>query len=431
MRQVLTRVFAVIMTAEFGGNLFTPLITFVFFATNSSLFSEPTSFAKRTMLYGLCLSLGKISSLVANTVVTALSDRLGRKFALNASLLGLALMGAMGVAALLTHQPLLLITGFILFNLLNVDKPAALAIVGDVSNQENRVTHMAVLQTVIALGACLGPIVGGQIADSTFGLQTAYALPFAVAGLIGLLGLWMVSLCTETFPAERRSNNLKLGSMLKGYFALLKTPGIWPILILLILCQISWSTYYEFIPPILKTHFHFSAGQVGWFVGMIAFWLILGTGVIIHLLKRFLSTKGILWVSAIFVFVGISFSLLASLSPGSEFSQSMIWIASVPLAVGDVIFYSLLVSFLSESVSADKQGQVMGLNYIVITLIWSGTAVVGSYLMTINTQYVLMIAPIGGLGLLIAMGFFPGAFWFLRQAPHRTTADVSKPLQAN
>lgn len=406
MRQVpKLSLFTVIMSAELGNNMLIPLLTFIFFATNSPLFSTSTSTVQRSLLFGLCLSLYKFAEVLANTVITTLSDHFGRKMALYATHIGLLIIAAAGIGALSLHSPYLMIAGMFISNLLNTNKAVGPAIMGDISTSENRITYMATIQGVIALGACLGPVLGGQLSNSSWFLSVAYSLPFAIVAVVALGGLLLIGHCPETLVAGPRRGKLSFKKMFNDYWQMLQSADIRWLFFLLILCQISWSSFYEFIPPTLKNIFHYSPAQIGFFVGLIAFWLIVATSVGVRVLLRYFNYRQLMWISAVAVVLGTTLSLVASGNPEQSWSATLLWLSPIPTAMGDVIFFSLFTAFLSHQVAADQQGKAMGLTVLVATLVWSITALIGGYLLTLHPNGALIFAPLGALGLLLALTF--------------------------
>lgn len=81
----------------------------------------------------------------------------------------------------------------------------------------------------------------------------------------------------------------------------------------------------------------------------------------------------------------------------------MLWFSPIPTAMGDVIFFSLFTAFLSTQVAADQQGKAMGLTVLIATLVWSVTALIGGYLLTLHPNGALMFAPLGAVGLLFVL----------------------------
>lgn len=56
-----------------------PLITLIFFDSQSRLFAEDTPYATRSMWYGLCIALPNLINIAFAPLLSALSDAYGRK----------------------------------------------------------------------------------------------------------------------------------------------------------------------------------------------------------------------------------------------------------------------------------------------------------------------------------------------------------------
>ena len=205
------------------------------------------------------------------------------------------------------HSPFLFISGYFIVELLDNNLANGPAIIGDLSEDSpNRIKHMATIQCVIAVGASLGPIAGGQLANHQFIVQISYALPFMIAALIAILGLITINFCPETLIKTPELSYRKWSpiSIARDYWMLLRTKNIAWLLLLLALCQISWSCYYQFIPPTLKNIFYFPPEKVGFFVGVIAFWLIIATSVLIRILLNFFNYLTLMKIAVGSVIIG-------------------------------------------------------------------------------------------------------------------------------
>lgn len=414
MRQVpKLKLFTVVICSEFGNNMLIPLLSFIFFATDSPLFPHSTDMAQRSLLFGLCLSLYKLAGVIGCMLITALSDHFGRKLALNCALSGLLIVAACGAIALYIHSPILFITGYIIVGFLDTILATGPAIAGDISENHNRISNMANMQCFISLGACLGPIIGGQLANQ-HGISTAYALPFFVAAIIAGINLWLIQTSPETLN-QAVKEKISLRTLIRDYLKLLRNPHLAWLFLLFILCQFSWSSYYEFIPPTLKNIFHFSPSAVGLFVGLIAFWLIIATGIMMRPLLKFFSYQQLLWISACAVACGTLMSLLASAYPSISIAVALLWLSPVFTAMGDVVFFSLFAGFLAQSVAAHQLGKVMGLTRTIAYLVWSFTAMLGGLLLTWRHNGALAFAPLGAIILLGIFSFNSRAFQFLKK----------------
>ena len=72
--------------------------------------------------------------------------------------------------------------------------------------------------------------------------------------------------------------------------------------------------------------------------------------------------------------------------PHSQISQYLLWISAAPIAIGDVVAYIAITTLYSNAVDKDNQGKVMGLCFIIISLTWALTALLGGVLASSRTE---------------------------------------------
>lgn len=372
-----------------------PILTLLFFDPQSRLFSMATSQTERSMWYGLCVALPHIVNIVATPVLSALSDEFGRKKILFISTLGALLFAVTAAFGVIWGTLSLLFLGRIIQGLFSRTNPIAQAIIGDISTRENKVTYMGYLQLVISIGAFLGPIIGGYFANQFFFKQLNFSFPYFIAMFLsGISCLLTITVFQETLQTKRHIQpwrEFNFQTIKRVY----SSPDILSISAILLLSQLSWSTYYQFMPPILKTVLGFNAHQLGLFIGLIAFWLAMATGFGIKLLGRFLSFRQMLALSLYLVLIGLLASILFCYLHLAGHGAILIWLAAMPIAVGDVIAYSCLTALYSNAASQTEQGKAMGVCFIVVASMWSLTGMIGGVLMSIYSLLPLIIAPIG------------------------------------
>lgn len=377
-------------------NIMSPVLTLLFFDAQSSLFAADTSHAIRSMWYGLCIAVPHIVNLVMTPILSGLSDEFGRKKILIVATLGAVLFAMTSALGILYGMLSLLFLGYLIKGALSRTNPIAQAVIGDISDRQNKMRHMGYLQLAISIGAFVGPVMGGLLAKTVLFPQLNFSLPYFVAAIFaGISTVLMLCHFKETLIVKKQ---VKWGSFnWSTWKKVLTNPQVLRISAILLLSQISWSTYYQFIPPILKTSLGFDAHALGWFVGLIAFWLSLATGIGIKLLQNFLSEKQMLVVALYAVLFGLIASMiLCTLKLGADYN-TLIWLSAIPVAMGDVIAYSCLSSLYSNVVEKAEQGQVMGVCFIVIALIWSLTALLGGVMMSYSEVLPLIFAPLGVL----------------------------------
>lgn len=376
-------------------NITFPILTLLFFDLQSSLFSSDTSHTVRSMWYGLCVAIPHIVNIIATPILSALSDEFGRKKILLVGTLGALLFTVTAGLGVAWGMLSLLFLGRIIQGALSRTNPIAQAVVGDISERDKKVKYMGYLQTSISIGAFIGPVIGGYFANQFFFSTLNFSMPYFIAAIFAAISFVLTFIFfQETLLLKREHAPWSAFNFqaIKKVFANREVLGISAVLLL---SQISWSLYYQYIPPILKTELGFNAHHLGWFVGMIALWLALATTLGIKVFERFFSMKKMLFVSLYLVLIGLILSFVFCFFHFTGNAASLIWLAAIPTAVGDVIAYSCLTALYSNAVAKHEQGKVMGVCFIVVALMWALTGVLGGALISIYSLLPLLVAPVG------------------------------------
>jgi len=163
---------------------------------------------------GLIYSAHAVTMALISPVWGAISDRHGRKLMVERAMFGgVLVMVLMGLA----RTPLQLVLLRMLQGLLTGTVTAATTLVASIAPRERTGYALGVLQMGIYVGASLGPLTGGLIAD-TLGFQFAF---WTTGGLLLIGGLLVTLLVKENFvpppPTERRRGWTKsLGRLLSS-----------------------------------------------------------------------------------------------------------------------------------------------------------------------------------------------------------------------
>lgn len=382
-------------------NLTFPILTLLFFDLQSSLFSPDTSHAVRSMWYGLCVAIPHVINIIMTPILSGLSDEFGRKKILSISTFGALVFSLTAALGIVFGTLSLLFVGFIIKGAFSRTNPIAQAVIGDLSERQEKVIYMGYLQTTISIGAFIGPVIGGYFANQFLFSKLNFSLPFFIAALFGGISWLLACFLFQETLIERQNPKRWSAFNFQTFKSVFSNPDVLRISAILLLSQISWSLYYQFIPPILKTQLNFNAHHLGLFVGLIAFWLAIAASLGIKILERFFSLRQMLMISIYLVFIGLLLTFLFCFLHLSEHWNILIWAAAIPIAVGDVIAYTCLTALYSNAVEKHEQGKVMGVCLVVVALMWSLTGLLGGILMSIYILLPLVVAPIG---ILLAIG---------------------------
>ncbi len=163
-------------------------------------------------------ALGALYSLlqfIAAPVWGSLSDRIGRRPVLIVSLIGLALSYFLWF---FSGSFTLLILARFIGGIMGGNISTATAVVGDVTQRENRSKGMAIIGIAFALGFIFGPALGGLLSliDLTLYFPTwkaygvnPFSMPALLAFVLCLFNLgWILKKFPETLPASKRGKKM-------------------------------------------------------------------------------------------------------------------------------------------------------------------------------------------------------------------------------
>lgn len=351
---------------HFSINLIMPALVFIFFDTQSQLFPADTSQAVRAHWYGIVNSLPYFAAMIMTPLLSALSDRYGRKNILMIAALGALCFGICAGLSIVTGMLVILLIGKFTGGLCARSEPIALAAMMDISSPGRAVVNIGYLQVVISIGAFFGPIIGGYLAHFYFSVLN-FSAPFWLASIVALSAFLAAKyLFNETYVPIKKPRE-KFSLMFKTAWAL---PDVKKLSCILILLQLAWSTYYQFFPPLLKQYLLYNAHQIGWFIGMIALWLTLTTSFGLSLFKKFFSNITLLKLSIATMILGMILTSIGLLLSHSAIFQISIWLGAALIATGDVAAYCILVSLLANCVDSTGQGKMMGYSFLLVYLAW-------------------------------------------------------------
>jgi DHA1 family tetracycline resistance protein-like MFS transporter len=383
-----------------------PIVTLIFFDSASRLLPPDTSNAVRSMWFGTCISIPYFINLFFAPLLSTLSDEFGRRKFLLLEIISAFLYTLLAGFGIVFGQLWLLIVGFVIRGAFSRTNTTALAMIGDACEKNRKMAFMGYLQVAISIGACIGPILSGYFAKSFFFDTLNFSLPFFISAILALINSVLTyyligeTLQQKTSDTVQASNMTRLSANLQSIKHVITHPDILRASLLLLLFQFSWSIYYQFMPALLKTVYQFDAHQLGLFVGMIAFWLLVGSGPTFRILRKNWNSHQLLNISACLVLAGIAIPVAVYFHYLPDF---FFWISSIPTAIGDVLAYICLTTLFSNVVADHMQGKVMGVNFLITGLVWSACGFFGGVLIGHSPILPFLIAPLGVICSLFAI----------------------------
>lgn len=315
-------------------------------------------------LYGGWLTVAyAIMQFIFAPVMGNLSDRYGRRPVLLFSLFGF------GIDYLfLSFAPTLgwLFVGRLIAGMTGASITTATAYIADISTKEDRAKNFGLIGAAFGLGFIIGPAIGGLLAE--FGSR----VPFLVAAGLTLLNtLYGFFVLPESLPKEnRRKFEWVRANPFGSLKHLNKFPGIWGLIISLVLIYIAGHSVQSTWSFFTIERFHWSEGMIGISLAVVGVLVAAVQGGLIRVVNPILGNERSIYIGLALYTVGLFLFAFAS-------QTWMMFAFLVPYCLGGIAGPALQ-AIISNHVPANEQGELQG----ALTSLISLTTIIGPLVMT-------------------------------------------------
>lgn len=309
---------------------------------------------------GVLMATYSLAQLLTAPMWGSLSDRIGRRPVLAASLLGLTasyllLAGADALWMLFAARAL---GGAMAGNI-----AAAFAYAADVTTPANRAKGMGMVGAAFGLGFIFGPAIGGALAGHDPANADYATAALAAAGLSGLATLLSVALLKESLPKAARRAHAKLAraSRLELLRNALKRPGVGRLILIAFLSTFVFAGMETVFAMWSRREYGWGPEQNGYLFAFVGFVSAGVQGGLIGRLAHRLGEPRLVIAGAVCLAAG----MLAI-----PFAESLVMLlpAMLSVALGFSLMTPSLNSLVSRAVSSGVQGGTMGVTRSVTTL---------------------------------------------------------------
>lgn len=296
-------------------------------------------------------------------VMGNLSDQYGRRPVLLFSLFGF------GVDYLfLAFAPTLgwLFVGRLIAGLTGASITTATAYIADISTKEDRAKNFGLIGAAFGLGFIIGPAIGGLLAE--FGSR----VPFLVAAGLTLLNtLYGYYVLPESLPKEnRRKFEWKRANPFGSLKHLNKFPGIWGLVLSLVLVYIAGHSVQSTWSFFTIERFQWSEGMIGISLAVVGALVAAVQGGLIRVVNPLLGNERSIYIGLLLYTVGLLLFAFAS-------QTWMMFVFLVPYCLGGIAGPALQ-AIISNHVPSNEQGELQG----ALTSLISLTTIIGPLVMT-------------------------------------------------
>lgn len=335
----------------------------------------------RYIVYGLALGIFELTVLYMAPVLGELSDRMGRRRILILCMSGLVISFLITSAALIYNLVGLLLIARVIGGGTSGSQAVAQAAAVDLSNESNKQMALSFCLFASSIGFIIGPVIGGSMSfDDNISLAdfTIPILITAAVAVVGIILLWTMfhdERPAALQPAKLGKIDLMMG--LRGLKAALVDPAVRRLVVIFGLLQMSWGTYFLFLPSLLFSRFDLDTGTASLYMGFLGIGFCIAYGICLPLLeKRVAPRVTAIWgLWATVVLLGVAFT-----------TESMVvqWIIGLPVAITVSVAYGAIITLFSDAVDEERQGWVLGITISTGALAWGSSSIIAGLLSGMN-----------------------------------------------
>jgi DHA1 family tetracycline resistance protein-like MFS transporter len=296
-------------------------------------------------------------------VLGNLSDQYGRRPVLLISLFGF------GIDYLfLSFAPTIgwLFVGRLIAGVTGASFTTASAYIADISSPKDRAKNFGMMGAAFGVGFMIGPLIGGAL--SGFGPRAPFLF---CAGLTLLNWLYGYFVLPESLPLDRRRKfEWKRANPLGSLKHLKKYPGIWGLILSLMLVYIGAHAVQSTWNYFTIERFGWSPRQIGYSLGAVGLLVGLVQGGLIRIVNPKLGNEKS-------VYVGLSLYGLGLLLFAFASQSWMMFAFLIPYCLGG-LGNPALQAIISNHVPGNEQGELQG----ALTSLTSITTIIGPLVMT-------------------------------------------------
>lgn len=368
-----------------------PIFSSMIFSPSSHLLAQETSQALKGLWLGIILALVPIAQFFSAPILGTLSDRIGRKKLLLASI-ALGTIGyTVAVLGAYFQTIILLALSRIIIGIATGNQAIGGAAIADISTPEEKAKNFGLLHMAGGFGFTIGPMLGGKLSTIKLGIFSGFAAPFLCAGALTLVNLLLIAFFfKETHVGSQKQDAISFG--LKNIKRAWYMPGFALLFLAIFVYSFGWYFYWDFIPVNWIASYNFDTSMVYNMYAWGALTYAISSGFLIRPLVARFKTETIMFYSlsgcALFVALPLLFSAAWMYWFYIPFQQLLI-----------ALTFPTIAALISNKSSDESQGEMMGILDSVQSLAGIISPLIAGPLLGFSVQMPLIM---GTLALLLA-----------------------------
>ena len=298
-----------------------------------------------------------LAMFIGNPILGRLSDRLGRKLVLMASL---AVATFAHFVFAFSNDIVILFAARIVAGLAAGNIGVIRALIADNTSTENRAKYMGFMGASIGAGFVFGPALGGLL--SGVGGGPLHQAPFAIAGLFTIFAfLLCLRLPSDTASAPNQNHAVDTPALSRIWQMLSSPLGLFALAFFLL--NLAFSQVEASFVLLLKDVFSYNAKQTGWLFTYVGVCIIVVQGGLIGAAVRRFGEAGTMTAGATMLAIGqlLTASVAAGFLLNSVMPLLLVVLCTTIVCVGFAFTNPSLSAAASKSARAGEMGGALGL----------------------------------------------------------------------
>jgi MFS family permease len=408
--RALLPLYLVIFVGFCGYSLMITLFVPMLMGSNGFLAADATT-GQRSLVLGILLAIYPLGQFLGSPVLGALSDRYGRKPVLTVSLC-IAVAAYVLISLGIELRSLALVgIGCLIGGLAESNIAIAQSAISDVAGPDERPRLFAWIYSCCSLGYIAGPVIGGQLA-----VLLGWSAPFwLTVPLLGATLVWIGISFRETHPPDK-DKRFDAFAALTNLGTVFTDRPIRRLYLINFLIYLGLFGYFRMVLVYMVDHWHTTVDQTTLiYSGLALISAVASFGLMAPLTRRFGLNRLAVGSAMLAGVTMISITFPAQL--GS------IWITGGLTTLIGTLALAACPTVLSNAVSAERQGRVMGNNQALQVGAESLSAAIGGALAGI-----LIPLPLVAFGILLIGAGLVLAFSATSPRSIRASCEASEPL---
>lgn len=365
-----------------------PMFSSMLFHQGADFLPLATSDVVRGTWLGILLAAGPLAQFFSAPIVGALSDQKGRKPLLVQTLLVIIVGYFLCALGVWLHSLIFLLIGRLIVGIGTGNAAVVYAAIADISNADEKPKRFGLACMASGIGFTLGPFLGGAFSSWSF------AAPFLFAMACSIVNLALLFFFLPETHHLRRKVELSISLGFKNLKKAFQIPALRALVLSVFFFCLGWSFYWEFIPVTWIQEYNLSPSEVGNFYAYGAAFYALSSGLLIRPVVNRFKPGAILFTALML----LALAILPLLIPSSV---ATFWIYIPVQQFLTALVFPTGTTIVSNAVSEDAQGEIMGILQSVDSFAFSFGPLVAGAFIGLSTKAPIIVS--GALMLLAAL----------------------------